>query len=73
MTNERCEVLNRVFRVSGFGLVLVNAFGSRRELQELFVELPWRTSAWFADEPDHMIHFDSGCSSKLECRLKSAP
>jgi hypothetical protein len=63
MTTERRDALNRMFRVGSFALVLVNAFASRRELQELFVEPPWRTSAWFTDEPGHMIHFDTGCNS----------
>jgi hypothetical protein len=60
MTAERCELLKHVFRVRGLRLILVNAFASRRELQNLFVECPWRTSAWIAAEPEHLIHFNGG-------------
>lgn len=63
MTTKRCETLKRMFHGSGLQLVLVNAFTSRRELQEIFFDFPWWTSAWFADEPEHMIHFDGECSS----------
>lgn len=63
MTVKRCESLKQMFHGSGLRLVLVNAFGSRRELQELFIDFPWWTSAWFANEPEHMIHFDGRCSS----------
>lgn len=60
MTAKRCELLKRLFHVRGFRLVLVNAFASRRQLQDLFVEFPWRTSAWIAAEPEHLIHFNAG-------------
>lgn len=63
MTAQRCESLKRMFYGSGLQLVLVNAFKSRRELQEISFDFPWWTSAWFADEPEHMIHFDGERSS----------
>src|SRR6266516_4453739 len=58
MTAQRCEALKQLFGGNGKRLVFVNAFASRRELQELLLEFPWWTSSWFADEPQHMIHFD---------------
>jgi hypothetical protein len=63
LTAKRCESLKQMFHGSGLQLVLVNAFVSRRELQEFFIDCPWWTSAWFADEPEHMIHFDGGHGS----------
>jgi hypothetical protein len=58
ISGDRCAVLERVFGDYGLGLVFANAFKSRRELQELLDEPPWGTSAWIADEPKHMIHFN---------------
>lgn len=63
MTAKRCESLKQMFHGSGLQLVLVNAYARRWELQEFFIDFPWRTSAWFADVPEHMIHFDGECSS----------
>jgi adenine-specific DNA-methyltransferase len=58
MSAKRRDALRRAFGAGGFTLVAVNAFKSRLELQELLAEPPWGTSAWIADEPDHMIHFN---------------
>jgi hypothetical protein len=63
MSPERYRVLKQVFRDCRLGLVLVWAFETRRELQVLNADFPWFTSAWFADEPDHMVHFGGGCIS----------
>jgi adenine-specific DNA-methyltransferase len=58
MSGDRCDVLARVFGGCGLGLVFANAFKSRQELQGLLDEPPWGTAAWFANEPEHMIHFN---------------
>jgi type II restriction enzyme len=58
MSGKRCDALSRAFGAGGLSLVFVNAFKSRRELQELLAEPPWGTSAWIANEPRHMIHFN---------------
>jgi hypothetical protein len=58
MTSQRREALSRLFGGSEVELVFVNAFRDRREFQKLLTEPPWGTVVWFADEPDHMIHFN---------------
>lgn len=65
MNGERCAVLEKIFRGHGLGLVFLNAFKNRRELGDLllgdlFLDLPWQTAAWIAEEPDHMIYFNGG-------------
>jgi hypothetical protein len=60
----RCDALKRVFGICGIGLLLITAFESRREFQDLLVEPPWGTSAWFENEPKNMIHFDSRWASR---------
>lgn len=37
----------------------VTAFHSRSELRAYITQLPPGSNCWFADEPSHMIHFDS--------------
>jgi adenine-specific DNA-methyltransferase len=58
MTLERREALADVFRECGVGLIFVNAFRSRSELEDSLSEFPWETVVWFAQEPDHLVHFD---------------
>jgi len=60
MNPRRCEILNNLFRGCDGHLVVVNAFKSRCDF-DAGIEPPWSTSAWFASEPDHMIHFDGTC------------
>lgn len=60
MSAGRCRVLKQVFRDCSLGLVFVWAFETRRELQVLNADFPRFTSAWFADEPEHIIHFGGG-------------
>ena len=62
ITTRRRETLELLFSGREFQLILVNAFASRREFQGLFVELPWQTYAWFANEPKHVIYFSGACS-----------
>ncbi len=60
MNVKRYAILRRMFRGCALHLVFVNAFKDRRELGDWLVDLPWQTAAWFAEEPNHMIHFNSG-------------
>ncbi len=74
MNASRRKRLKEILGGRGPGLILVSAFESRQELQILLREIPWGTSAWFADEPRHMIHFgvapflpvrsESGCNGQ---------
>jgi len=54
----RRESLRRAFDQSKLRVIIVGAFASRHELQKMMPDPPWGTSAWIADEPDRMIHFD---------------
>lgn len=56
---ERRKGLCRVIRRSKLNTVFVTVLQSRRALQQIMDELPWGTSAWLADDPEHMIHFDT--------------
>lgn len=58
MNSKRYAILKQRFRGCGLSLVFVNAFKDRRELGDWLLDLPWQTAAWFAEEPDHMIHFN---------------
>ena len=73
MSQRRCEALKREFAGPGLRLILINAFQSRREFQDLRAKLAWGTSAWFADEPDHMIHFGGEVYPALARSRKRAP
>lgn len=54
----RLEELAHLFDLASPDLIYVTAFQSRSNLAD-HDELPaWGTHAWFADEPDHMMHFD---------------
>ncbi len=40
------------------GLILVTAFPNRRSMASFVAQIAWRTEAWCADEPTHLIHFN---------------
>jgi adenine-specific DNA-methyltransferase len=40
------------------GQVFVTAFPNRETSAEFIAAIAWETVAWFADAPDHMIHFN---------------
>jgi hypothetical protein len=46
-------------------LIFVTAFESRVEFQQLTLDCPWGAAAWFADEPDHLVHFDYQAGGSL--------
>ncbi|MGB8355484.1 MAG: BsuBI/PstI family type II restriction endonuclease [Chthoniobacteraceae bacterium] len=56
----RYEALQKVFKGCDPGLVYVVAFQSRMDLCSKDLNFAWGTCAWFADEPDHLIHFNGG-------------
>ncbi len=58
MDRRRRDALMAAFGACGFDVVLVTAFACRREFQQLAIDNLWGTLAWFADEPDHIVHFD---------------
>lgn len=58
MTLEPRDALLRMFQGRPSDVVFVNAFLNRKEFQRLVRAAPWGTVAWFAEEPDHMIHFN---------------
>ncbi len=58
MDSNRCNELIEVFKDTPAELVLVNAYRNKKEMNESQTDLAWGTNAWFAEEPEHMIHFD---------------
>ena len=60
MNTQRCERLLSLFRGSRLILVFVSAFWERSEFRGLGNDFAWGIAAWFASEPDHMIHFNGG-------------
>ena len=57
----RLEELHRIFSQAKSGLVYVTAFPGRSVMAGYPDHVAWGTHAWFADEPDHMIHFNGSC------------
>ena len=60
VTVLRCEALKQVFQRCDLGFIFVSAYQHRAEFQSLGPNFAWGTSAWFADEPAHMLHFNGG-------------
>lgn len=58
MSLERREALADAFQECRVSLIFVTAFRCRHELEDSLSEFPWETVGWFAQEPDHMIHFN---------------
>lgn len=48
--------LERLFKNSKAGLVLVTAFLSRKAMVEYLPEISWETEVWVAESPTHLIH-----------------
>lgn len=55
---KHVKKLVRRFNTARPGLVFVSVFQSRSALTKHPSFPAWRTDVWFADEPDHMMHFD---------------
>ena len=58
MTKARRDELSQIYFGSRAGLSFVTAFTSRDEMSTSVDEIAWGTSAWIADEPAHLIHFN---------------
>jgi hypothetical protein len=58
LTEKRRDVLRAGFGRSGAGLILVNAFRNRKQLQDYLTEFPWGTAVWLAEEPDHLVYLN---------------
>ena len=58
MNSKRYAILRQMFQGCALSLVFVNVFKDRSELGDWLLDFPWHTAAWFAEEPDHMIHFN---------------
>ena len=58
MSVQRRRRLSHILRRSHAELLFLTAFENRPQMTEFIVEPPWGTIAWFADEPDHLVHFD---------------
>ncbi len=55
---KRLKELARLFNKASPDLIYITAFQNRSAMAD-HDELPaWGTHAWFADEPEHMIHFN---------------
>ena len=54
---QRHTILEHLLREDEFELILVNAIAKRQEFVD-FAEIPWSTIVWFANEPNHFIHFN---------------
>ncbi len=60
MDGARVAELARLFDKARPGLVYVTAFRNRQDLAGHPSFPAWETHAWFADAPEHMVHFN-GC------------
>jgi len=58
MSARRREILTEMFSGCKVRLVFVTAFMNRTEFSDLLAEPAWETVAWFAEEPNHLVHFD---------------
>jgi adenine-specific DNA-methyltransferase len=56
LTVSRCNHLAECLAGSLWEIIMLNAFQSRDDL-DWTTGLPARTTAWFAEEPDHLVHF----------------
>ena len=59
LDGKRQAELARLFAGSTAGLVFVTAFPSRAVMVDFPGEIAWETVAWFANEPAHLIHYNS--------------
>ncbi len=57
INEKRKRELETMFKSCDARCILVTAIQKRELLEEDGDELAWGTSAWFASEPSHMIHF----------------
>ena len=58
ISEKRLKELAEIFSKAKPDLVYVTAFQSRSDMADYPDLVAWGTHAWFADEPEHMIHFN---------------
>jgi len=59
-TEKRKIELERIFKNPKCGLIFVTAFPGKayKNSSTDLRKIAWETEVWFADEPDHMIHYN---------------
>lgn len=55
---KRHGELKTLFAGSTAGLVFVSAFPTRADMRKYVDVIAWETDAWYADHPDHLVHFN---------------
>jgi BsuBI/PstI restriction endonuclease domain len=60
LDEKRRQELQNLVAGSDSCLVFVTAFENRQAMQTFGSEIAWESEVWFAEDPDHMIHFNGG-------------
>lgn len=55
---KRRDELAKLFNRSTAGLLYVSVFATKDDLARYAEEIAWKTDAWIAETPTHMIHFN---------------
>ncbi len=55
---KRMLELEDFLKACKIGKIYVTAFPDKTEFRKHITEIAWETEVWFADNPDHMIHFN---------------
>ncbi len=55
---KRRMELKELFKGCTAGLVFVTAFATRTAMRSFLTQISWETEVWFAEDPEHMIHFN---------------
>jgi type II restriction enzyme len=50
--------LKRLAKECAAEVVFISAFLTRETFRKFAPEIAWETEVWFADAPDHLVHFD---------------
>lgn len=58
MTPKRIVELEEMIRNCTCGPIFVSAFPDFKEFRKHLRDIAWETEVWFADIPDHLIHFN---------------
>ncbi len=55
---KRRKELKELFKGCKAGLVFVSAFTDKLAFGKFYQQISWETEVWFANEPDHILHFN---------------
>ena len=58
MSPKRVNELNKMLENCTAGKLFVSVFSDMDEFNDHLENIAWKTHAWLADVPDHMIHLD---------------